>query len=174
MFWKRKEEHEETNTVAPQQRYYKVALIGSKGSGSKTSLIRKCTGSNGVPAYKELMVRGNKIILELWDSPRNKETKVDAIMIGYDITSRESYNTALDAWDSLLKRNSNAVKMVIGNKLDLASNREVSACEGDVLADFVGTTLFHEGSLFHIHPFAHTAHVHSYESTCFLSFYMLT
>ena len=144
MFWKHKDEPEEVNTTAKQQRYYKVALVGSKKSGSKTSFMQKCTGSSGNPVYKEMTVSGTKIILELWDTPYGSTEKVNAVVIGYDITSRKSYNTALDRWEGLLKNNTDAVKMVIGNKLDLAGNREVAECEGAVLADFVGTPLFHE------------------------------
>ena len=145
MFWKHKDEPEEVNSTAKFQYYHRVALIGSSSSDSRESLVQKCTGSKGNPVYKEMTLRGARVILELWNAPNPDVGNVNAVIICYDVINRESYNSVLDEWESLLKKNPDAVKMVVGNKLNPADSREVAECEGAILADFVGTPLFCEG-----------------------------
>ena len=152
MFWKRKDESKEeggdsslVNKSAEAQRYLKVVFVGSRGSGTKTSFIEKYSGTNGYPAYKEMTWLGKRLILELWDDSDGSTTDADAIVFGYDITSRKSYNVAMDYRQPLIEKNPDAVKMVIGNKLDLAEKRTVSTNEGRILADVVHAACFHEG-----------------------------
>lgn len=133
------------NEAASKQRYYKVLFVGYKQSGAKTTFIRKYTGTRGVPAYKELRVQNMDIIFELWDDPDTFVKDADGIVIGYDITDRKSYNMALESCRSLVERNSRAVIMVLGNKVDLESERKVSTKEGEILADYINASNFNEG-----------------------------
>ena len=153
MFWKHKDEPEEVNSSAKFQYYHRVVFVGSSSSSdSRASLMQRCTGSKGNPVYKEMILRGTRIILELWDVLNADVDSVNAIVVCYDVTSRESYNSALDEWEGLLKKNPETTKMIVGNKFNLAGNREVFECEGVILADFVGTPLFCEGMcVFTIH-----------------------
>lgn len=151
MLWRRKEtdkklpeEHTE-NRIAKSQKYYRVLFIGSKKSGSKTTLISKYSGTNGSPAYKELPRKDNTI-LELWDDPIDKLRDFDCIVIGFDITDRKSYNTLLDPYRKLLKENPHIAKIIIGNKSDLSRDRKVTQDEGHILADYVGACGYFEGN----------------------------
>lgn len=133
------------NEAAKAQRYFKVLFVGYKGTGAKTNFITKYTGTKGVPAYKELLIGDKSVILELWDNPEVTVKDADGIVIGYDITSRTSYNMALNSCRELLERNPRALKMVIGNKSDLEDRRQVSIAECSILSDFAQTENYYEG-----------------------------
>lgn len=139
-------EEEEAGVSTKYQYHFRILFVGGKCSGTKTSFIRKYTGTEGRPAYKELSLRGNKILAELYDRTCEDPNNLDAIVVGYDITDKVSYNTAIRDYRSYLDMNKSAIKMVIGNKLDLSSERQVSQREGLILADVVDTTLFYEGN----------------------------
>ena len=143
MFKKQKKQQEE---AAKAQKYLRFLFIGSEGSGTKTSFIEKFTGTKGNPVYKEVLVCGTSFILELWDSPDESVSDADCIVIGYDITDRDSYNNALYGSERIFKRNSSALKVVIGNKLDLADDRKVSVSEGRILADAANASAYYEGT----------------------------
>lgn len=153
MFWRRKEKGEDkkladdnpVNRSAKNQIYFKVAFTGSRKSGSKTSLISKYAETSGCPAYKEVTSSWRKVILELWDDPNKKVEDIDCIVIGFDITDRSSYNKALNSCTNLLKDNPKAVRVAIGNKSDLAADRQVSEAEGYILADYANGSDYFEG-----------------------------
>lgn len=173
MFWRRKEKGEgkkiaddnPVNTIANNQLYFKVVFVGSRKSGSKTSFIKKCAETSGCPAYKELVSDGQKVILELWDDLNKKVDNIDCIAIGFDITDRSSYNKVLNSYASFLKENPSAVKVVIGNKSDLAAERQVSIPEGYILADYAKGSEYFEGK--HIPFFYFTRFLTQFNSNTF-------
>ena len=136
------------NEIAKTQRYFKVLFVGCEGTGAKTSFITKYTGTKGIPAYKELLVGDKNVILELWDNPSSAVRDADGIVIGYDITSRSSYNMALNYCRVLLEQNPRALKMVIGNKADLKDKRQVSTAECFILGDYAQAEDYYEGTSF--------------------------
>lgn len=146
MFRKHKKQTVETDEDSKCQYNFKILFVGRRGSGTKTSFIKSYTGSSGSPAYRKVSLRGIKILLELYDNTFPEPKAVDAVVTGYDITDRVSYNKVFRDFCSYPGTDVRAVKMVIGNKLDLESNRQVSRLDGLVLADMLGTTFFHEGT----------------------------
>ena len=61
------------------------------------------------------------------------------ILVVYDITDKESFN-AVKTWISEIKKyaQSDVVKLLIGNKCDLESKREIEYEEGKQLAETLG------------------------------------
>ena len=142
MFKKQKKQQEET---AKAQRYLRFLFIGSEGSGTKTSFVEKLAGAKGNPVYKEVFVRETNFVLELWDSPDESVNDADCVVIGYDLTDRDPYNSALYGSEGVFKRNPNALRVVIGNKLDLVGDRKVSVSEGRILTDVANASVYCEG-----------------------------
>jgi Ras-related protein Rab-1A len=64
-------------------------------------------------------------------------------MIVYDITDRESFKS-VDNWMSEVDKfaSQNVNKLLIGNKIDLTSDREVTYEEGQVNKSFITMTNF--------------------------------
>ena len=64
-------------------------------------------------------------------------------MIVYDITDRESFKS-VDNWMSEVDKfaSQNVNKLLIGNKIDLTSDREVTYEEGQVNKSFITSTNF--------------------------------
>ena len=93
---------------------------------------------------KELMVNSKKCKLEITDVPIGNyfhRTKYDyyeanAILLLYDVTKSETFEN-LNEWVIKIEKNSskNVYKALIGNKIDLESDRNVSSEQGEDYAD---------------------------------------
>ena len=93
---------------------------------------------------KELMVNSKKCKLEITDVPIGNyfhRTKYDyyeanAILLLYDVTKSETFEN-LNDWVIKIEKNSskNVYKALIGNKIDLESDRNVSSEQGEDYAD---------------------------------------
>ena len=69
----------------------------------------------------------------------------NGIVVGYDITSKESLRTARNRYINLKTKYPSAVIMVIGNKVDLGhERRRVSRDEGEELANDLHASVFFE------------------------------
>ena len=147
MFRKLKKQSEEVAEDSKCQYHFKIRFVGRRDSGTKTSFIQSYTGSSGSPSYRKVSLRGKKILLELCDGTRDDLKTVDAVVTGYDITDRSSYNKVLRDYRSYPGTDLHVPRMVIGNKLDLYDCRDVSRLDGLVLADMLETPLFYEGNL---------------------------
>ena len=145
---------------------FKVAFLGDSGVGAKTSFViryvRDTFSYFGEPTIgaafypKNLVIRGKKVKLELWDTAGQERFASLApmyfrgaygIVIGYDITSRSSFDRAR-WWLSHIKHDypdDRYVLMIIGNKVDLEAERKVSYEEGEELAREFDVPLFFEG-----------------------------
>ena len=124
----------------------KIVLLGDSGVG-KTNLISRYISNKfekdtkstiGVEFFcKTFKVNKDKIIkMELWDTAGQERYKsitsvyykgAKGAFIVYDITSKKSFDN-IDKWITEIKeKNNNEVKLVIiGNKIDLDNNREIT------------------------------------------------
>lgn len=102
---------------------------------------------------KNIVVDGTTIRLQVWDTagqeqyhslvPSYLRNSTIAIVV-YDITSRDTFDH-LDSWIKLIHDHANPHIIIVGNKSDLDSNREIPTEEGERYAkantaDFIETT----------------------------------
>ena len=90
-------------------------------------------------------VDGKKIKLQIWDTAGQERFKTitssyykgaHGIIITYDITDRESFS-AIQNWMSEVEKyaSDNISRILVGNKCDLESQRQVTFEEGQEIAD---------------------------------------
>ena len=125
---------------------YKIIFVGESGTGAKTSLINRLVGiefkydllSTISPSYTDLKIKlkMNKVItLHLWDTIGQEKYRsltklfmrdLDCIVIGYDITRKESFEEAKGFWYNMVKKE-NLCDLIyfIANKIDLWLLRQV-------------------------------------------------
>ncbi|CAE8591814.1 unnamed protein product [Polarella glacialis] len=149
-------------------RSHKVVFLGQSGTG-KTSIIRQFVyrtydqcyqATVGMDFVSKLLngEAGRKPIrLQLWDTAGQERFRAlipgylrdsSACILVYDITSRQSFES-IRSWaeQALEGRSSKDVVMaLVGNKLDLEAQREVSYQEGEALAKELSFKLFFEAS----------------------------
>uniref|UniRef100_A0A1B6CCN1 small monomeric GTPase n=1 Tax=Clastoptera arizonana TaxID=38151 RepID=A0A1B6CCN1_9HEMI len=128
----------------------KILIIGESGVG-KSSLLLRFTDDNFDPDQsltigvdfktKKLTVQGNTVKLAIWDTAGQERFRTltpsyyrdaqGAILV-YDVTNRETFKK-LETWLNELdtySTKSNMIKMLVGNKIDKDSKREVPREEG--------------------------------------------
>lgn len=125
---------------------YKIVLIGDSGVG-KTNLLERLAHNRfntstrstiGVEFdTKCFVVDGKKIKAQIWDTAGQERYRaitsayyrgaVGAIVV-YDITRKESFESATNQWIKQLKDNSEGgiVISLVGNKTDLSEKRQVN------------------------------------------------
>ena len=140
-----------------------LIMIGESGVG-KTSLIRRYTNNIfnsthletiGIEFYnREERINDQIIQIKIWDTAgqeifhsltKNFYRKADGIIIVYDITNRESFEKVQD-WIKSVYDNSDTYKeiqmILVGNKIDLEENREVTKEEGIKLGKYYEIDFF--------------------------------
>ena len=147
--------------LSQNKRYIKLILLGDMGVG-KSSLIQRFSNDifdqnieltlNSNYIEKELTIRGQNIILELWDTAGQEQyrsiTQIFVknsriIILVYDVTSKKSFES-LNYWYDFInkKLGSKRVLGLIGNKTDLIFEEnyeeEVSPEEGKEYAKKIG------------------------------------
>ena len=132
-----------------------MMLLGDAEVG-KSSLILRITGNKfdetivstiGKGSYSyEIVLHGYKLKMKIWDTAGQERFKsmslnavknVDGLLLVYSIANRESFNN-LEGWLSQLNDVTDLKKkpvVIIGNKKDLESTREVEFNEGKEFAD---------------------------------------
>ena len=134
----------------PSKKNYKILFIGDGFIGSKSTFINVVVNhkfyygmvnpNGSLFALKVIYLKNNKkIILDLWDTPGQEKYKsllkfyiknCDAIVIGYDVTSRSTFEGATNYWFNQVKDISNAdLIYMLGNKIDLINERNVTRTE---------------------------------------------
>ena len=126
---------------------YKVVFVGGPGIGAKTSLIKNIVSNtfneisnviNGTNKTKTVITKdGRRINIELWDTAGQEKyralTKIfyknaDCVVLGYDITSKSSFEEIKYYWISDIKSECNPKLMyLIGCKTDLYEYQTVSS-----------------------------------------------
>ncbi|XP_031502359.1 ras-related protein RABC2a-like [Nymphaea colorata] len=133
---------------------FKILLIGDSGVG-KSSLLLSFTSHSleslaptiGVDfKIKQLTVAGKKLKLTIWDTAGQERFRTltssyyrgaQGIILVYDVTRRETFTNLTDVWAKeveLYSTNQDCIKMLVGNKVDMESERAVTREEGLALA----------------------------------------
>ncbi|KAL8126001.1 ras-related protein RABC2a-like [Apium graveolens] len=138
---------------------FKILLIGDSAVGKSSllltfisdSLLQDPSPTIGVDfKIKLLTVGGKKLKLTVWDTAGQERFRTltssyyrgaQGIILVYDVTKRETFTNLSDVWAkevNLYSTNQNCVKMLVGNKVDIESERAVSREEGISLANELG------------------------------------
>eukprot|EP01095_Lingulamoeba_sp_RSL-Kostka_P005503 TRINITY_DN1683_c0_g1_i1.p1 TRINITY_DN1683_c0_g1~~TRINITY_DN1683_c0_g1_i1.p1 ORF type:complete len:207 (-),score=73.36 TRINITY_DN1683_c0_g1_i1:262-882(-) len=133
---------------------FKLLLIGDSGVGKSCILVRfvddefeedqVCT--IGVDfKVKMINMQGKKINLTIWDTAGQEKFRsltssyyrgTNGIILVYDVTKKESFDN-IEMWLGEVEMYTNTiepVKLLVGNKVDKESDREVSVNQGEELA----------------------------------------
>ncbi|KAH7636286.1 RAS oncogene family member Rab2 [Dermatophagoides farinae] len=132
---------------------FKYIIIGDTGVG-KSCLLLQFTDKRFQPVHdltigvefgaRMITIENKQIKLQIWDTAgqeafrsitRSYYRGAAGALLVYDITRRETFNH-LTTWleDARQHSNSSMVTMLIGNKCDLESRREVRREEGEAFA----------------------------------------
>ncbi|KAG0266309.1 hypothetical protein BG011_002717 [Mortierella polycephala] len=134
----------------------KLLLIGSSGTGKSSLLMRFVDGVFLAPdeisatigvdfKVKVIDVDGKKYKLTIWDTAGQERFRTltssyyrgaQGVILVYDVSNRDSFND-LQTWFNELDTycsSKEVVRMIVGNKVDKESSREVSKQEGQDLA----------------------------------------
>ncbi|KAJ6865059.1 ras-related protein RABC2a-like isoform X1 [Populus alba x Populus x berolinensis] len=133
---------------------FKILLIGDSGVGKSSLLVSFIFSSAedlaptiGVDfKIKQLTVGGKRLKLTIWDTAGQERFRTltssyyrnaQGIVLVYDVTRRETFTNLSDVWGKeveLFSTNQDCVKMLVGNKVDKESGRDVTKDEGMALA----------------------------------------
>ncbi len=139
------------NTYSP---IYKVILVGDSGVGKTCLLSMYVKGICGptIPTIavefctKELELNdGSKIKVQLWDTAGEERFKSLAmtyyrkafgILLLFDVTKRSSFIACKNYLEEVrINSDKNCVIYLIGNKIDLANERQISKEEAELFAE---------------------------------------
>eukprot|EP00930_Biecheleria_cincta_P052592 TRINITY_DN37841_c0_g1_i1.p1 TRINITY_DN37841_c0_g1~~TRINITY_DN37841_c0_g1_i1.p1 ORF type:complete len:230 (+),score=48.91 TRINITY_DN37841_c0_g1_i1:144-833(+) len=144
---------------------YKVVFLGDEAAG-KTSLVRRymygtfedsiqATIGMDFQSKNVYLESGKSVRLQLWDTAGQERFRslipsyirdAAAAVVVYDVTKRTSFDGTRKWLDDVRsERGEGAVLALVGNKIDLAADREVSTEEGKRQAEDCGV-LFLETS----------------------------
>jgi len=138
----------------------KLIIIGNASVG-KSSLLLRFADGQWLPEDEssatigvdfrvcKMDVKGKNVKLSIWDTAGQERFRTitssyyrgaQGIILVYDVSNRESFD-ALPRWFTELESyvSDFVVKIVVANKLDKESNRQVTAAEGRAFADKMGT-----------------------------------
>ncbi|KAK2145368.1 hypothetical protein LSH36_683g03125 [Paralvinella palmiformis] len=134
---------------------FKIVLIGDAGVG-KTCVVQRFkagtfTGKHGNTigvdfTMKTLMLDGKRIKLQIWDTAGQERFRTitqsyyrsaNGVILAYDITKRETFNN-VQRWLEDVKKYAapNIAQLLIGNKKDLESVREVPFSVAQEFAEY--------------------------------------
>ncbi|GMH32683.1 hypothetical protein BSKO_00517 [Bryopsis sp. KO-2023] len=133
---------------------FKILLVGDSGVGKSCLLMRFTTDrfEDGAPStigvdfkLKYVTLNNKRVKLTIWDTAGQERFRTltssyyrgaHGIIFVYDVTRRETFEDLASIWLNEVEMYStieDAAKMVVANKLDLESTRQVTKEEG---ADF--------------------------------------
>ena len=165
-FFKRDKKEQETkkSDLPPKEKTtIKVVFIGRSYVGAKTSLIRRYVDNTFNYGYsvtisidlikKTVTCRGREVEIDILDTSGHELSLYvslayargsDGAVIGYSVTDKKSYEEAKEKCTRLKKDCPDAIVMLIGNKVDLEEQREVTTEEGEEFARSLNIPLFFE------------------------------
>ncbi|CAB3401317.1 unnamed protein product [Caenorhabditis bovis] len=148
-----------------QKRTFKVIIVGDAGVGKTCLSFRFCCGrfpehteaTIGVDFRERSCVIENELLrVQLWDTAGQERYRqsivahyyrnVNAVVFVYDVTCRDSFNS-LSLWireceKHGLTSDSEAPRILIGNKCDVECSNRVSTDEAQIFADRNNMALF--------------------------------
>ncbi|EGR34812.1 Rab8-family small gtpase, putative [Ichthyophthirius multifiliis] len=139
----------------------KLLIIGDSGVGKTNILLRFCDDkfsqthltTIGIDfKMKKIEIDNKKIKLQVWDTAgqerfrtitQNYYKGAMGIIMTYAINDKESFNN-VELWMKQIREqaDSNVQKILVGNKSDMESERQVTLQEGKALADSFGIKFF--------------------------------
>ncbi|CAL1568594.1 unnamed protein product [Knipowitschia caucasica] len=153
-------------TLLPPDRLFKVVLVGNSSVG-KTSLLRSfcegqfhptTTATIGIDySVKTLSLDNMQIAMQLWDTAGQERyrsitkqffRKADGVVVLYDVTVQESFKAVRPWLINVQEAAGEGIPiLLLGNKMDIAGEREVSFKEAENLA-FENKVMFFEVSAY--------------------------
>ncbi|KAG5470191.1 hypothetical protein LSCM4_02885 [Leishmania orientalis] len=139
--------------MAQSNYVFKYIIIGDSGVG-KSCLLLQFTDKRFEPLHdltigvefgaRLISIQGKSVKLQIWDTAGQESFRsitrsyyrgASGALLVYDVTRRDTF-THLQSWLEDAKANANTalVIMLIGNKCDLDSKRQVSREEGEAFA----------------------------------------
>lgn len=124
---------------------FKIVLIGDPGVG-KTCIVQRFKKGTFVERHgstigvdftmKTVVVDTKKVKLQVWDTAGQERFRTitqsyyrsaNAVVITYDITKKDTFKNVV-RWTEDVKKYApaNVIKLLVGNKTDIAENREVT------------------------------------------------
>ena len=133
---------------------FKVLLLGNSDVGKSSILLRfvdSIWNDSFVPTIgvdfkvKTVEIGEKKVKMQIWDTAGQERFRnvvstyfrgSNGILLIYDITNKESFKN-LESWLIEIEKSAseNVLKILIGNKSDLESEREISKEEGQAFAN---------------------------------------
>ncbi|KAJ8262454.1 hypothetical protein GJAV_G00166660 [Gymnothorax javanicus] len=144
---------QEEGVASTPDRLFKIVLVGNSSVG-KTSLLRRFCDDCFYPgtaatvgidySVKTLVVENSRVALQMWDTAGQERyrsitkqffRKADGVVVMYDITSVPTF-TAVRHWLTSIQEGAGETIpiMLLGNKTDQESEREVQERLGEKLA----------------------------------------
>jgi small GTP-binding protein len=134
----------------------KIVFTGDAWVG-KTSIIHtfknKAFAENFISidfAIEHMRIEGHNLKLQMWDTGperfrtitvgyyRNIHRNTQVLCVVYNITDRISFNNVSNWIEDVVKHESPGIITIVGNKMDLTQQRQVSEQEGRKLANSYG------------------------------------
>ncbi|CAD8205459.1 unnamed protein product [Paramecium octaurelia] len=146
--------------MAFQQDYdylFKILLIGNSAVGKSSLLLRfsdQIFSESFLPTIgvdfkiRTFDMQGKSVKMQIWDTAGQERFKTitasyykgaHGIILTYDITDKQSFKD-IENWLAEVEKHAseNVVRLLVGNKADLESKRQVTYEEGKELADSLG------------------------------------
>ena len=149
-----------------QKRQLQIIILGD-GAVGKTSIINQYASEKFLEdhiatlgldfAQKKYTTKadGKEIPIKIWDTAGQERfktltqsfyRKADGVIISFDLTEKPSFNNVRNWVESLnTHADKNAARVLVGNKIDLVDDRQVTQQEAQALADQYGIH-YHETS----------------------------
>lgn len=136
---------------------FKLLLIGNSAVGKSSLLLRfsdNIFNESFLPTIgvdfkiRTFELSGKTVKLQIWDTAGQERFKTitssyykgaHGIILTYDITDKQSFKD-IENWLTEVEKfaNENVIKLLVGNKSDLESSRQVKFEEGKEFADSLG------------------------------------
>lgn len=136
---------------------FKLLLIGNSAVGKSSLLLRfsdNIFNESFLPTIgvdfkiRTFDLTGKTVKLQIWDTAGQERFKTitssyykgaHGIILTYDITDKQSFKD-IENWLNEVEKyaNENVIKLLVGNKCDLESARQVTFAEGKEFADSLG------------------------------------
>ncbi|KAM9468235.1 EF-hand calcium-binding domain-containing protein 4B isoform 1-T4 [Clarias gariepinus] len=152
--------------VSTPQRLFKIILVGNSGVGKTALMHRFCDGhfhadtatTVGIDySVRTLNLGDSHVVVQVWDTAGQERfrsitkqffRKADGVVVTYDITQHDSFKSVRSWLVSIQETVGDSVPiMLLGNKSDSESMRQVAAGEGEKLAK-EACLLFYECSAY--------------------------
>ncbi|XP_054011605.1 ras-related protein Rab-43 [Hylaeus anthracinus] len=139
---------------------FKIVLIGDCGTG-KTCVVQRFRSGTFIERHgstigvdfsmKTVLIDNKKVKLQIWDTAGQERFRTitqsyyrsaNGVIVVYDITKRSTF-LSLQHWVEEVRRytSSHVLLVLVGNKCDLESLREVERGEADVLCQYLPEVL---------------------------------